>query len=604
MPDSAPTFELGGEGLSQEVERDSAKATRRRGLTVALPLIAVALVAVGLFFFAPQTGDYDVGQNLDADLCRSGPSGLGGPSEDGQDITGSATYLLDLRKPIGDPTAPGKSLNEIARRLQAGTELRVYALTENAAAPRRLLDRFCKPYGEREIVVRAAKDQGKGERDCDELPAQVSQRVRDLATRFCARRDALRGRIDRLAAKVPRVVANAYLVEALEHTAAAFAERPKPWHLYVFSDMLQHADWYSHLDLGWTGWDFALFAARHAERQTSLPDVAMPQGERLPVTVFYPPRRRVTESLRPRYAHQTFWRRYFATLATQRGEVDFVELSRAPVMEVARLMVTPAEELAREVAAVLEDTERRRKAAARSEAALAELESAAPAAAAPPSAGPGPATAATQSAPRPPAEPAAEPFATRPATPPATVPSRESAPARPAENSAAANRHAMPPAPASEEEPAVPAPLLADTLAPAEVAGFAAGAAAAAGEAALPACVISLKPEFASSLAPGGYPGGRRVNFGAAVVQVRYTVDDQGRTVDATVVANVEGVAAANSANLAEDTAAEVRRWEFTLPAGGDCALAPQVATFTYAERCRGSPVPTCRTVRKSVTVF
>ena len=553
-------------------------------LAVGLPLVAIALVAVGLFAFNGQPDDYDVEQSLDADLC---------PAE-AQELTGSATYLLDLRKSIGDATAPGQSLNDIGRRLPAGTELRVYAIADNAVAPRRLLDRFCKPYGEREVVVRAAKDQGKGERDCNELPAQVSQRVRDLAGRFCARRDALRTRIDRLAANTPRVVENAHLVEALEETAAEFADRPKPRNLFVFSDMLQHADWYSHLDLGWTGWSFATFAARAAKREAAAPAVpaavALPPGERLRVTVFYPPRRRVTESLRPRYAHQTFWRRYFEA---QQAEVDFVELSRAPVLEARRLMVTPKEEIAREIAAVLEDTKERREAAARSELALAELESRQPPPT-PPSAGPAPVAAPVGTFARP-AEPPAEPAITT------NTPSEEPAPAQGSENIGAAP--ATPPADASEE-PAVPAPLLAgaaDALAPAEASDSAAAGAT------LPACAISLKPEFAQSLAAGGYPGDRRVNYGAAVVRVRYTVDDQGRTVDAAVVPQVatEGDASGDLANLAEDTAAEVRRWEFALPGNRDaCALLPQVATFTYGERCRGSPVPTCRTIRTSVAVF
>ena len=563
------------------MERGSAtKATHRRVLAVGLPLVAIALVAVGLFAFNGQPDAYDVEQSLDADLC---------PAQ-AQDITGSATYLLDLRKSIGDATTPGESLNDIGRRLPAGTELRVYAIADNAVAPRRLLDRFCKPYGEREVVVRAAKDQGKGERDCNELPAQVSQRVRDLAGRFCARRDALRGRIDQLAAKAPRAVDNAYLVEALEESAAEFADRPKPRSLFVFSDMLQHADWYSHLDLGWTGWSYATFASRAAEREASAPAaVALPPDERLRVTVFYPPRRRITESLRPRYAHQTFWRRYFET---QQADVDFVELSRAPVLEAQRLMVTPKEEIAREIAAVLEDTKERREAAARSELALAELESRQPPPT-PPPARPAPAAAAVGTLAQP-VEPPAEPAITT------NIPSDEPAPAQGSDDIGAP---ATPPAGASEE-PALPAPLLAggaDAL-PAEAADNVATAGAT-----LPACAISLKAEFTPSLAAGGYPGDRRVNYGAAVVRVRYTVDDQGRTVDAAVVPQVatEGTAPDDLANLAEDTAAEVRRWEFALPGNRDaCALLPQVATFTYGERCRGSPVPTCRTIRTNVSVF
>ena len=584
MPDSAPISTSAGKGRFG-VERDSAtKAARRRGLIVALPLTAIALVAVGLFVFNRQAGDYDVEQSLDADLC---------PAET-QDITGSATYLLDLRKSIGDATAPGKSLNDIGRRLPAGTELRVYAIAEDAVAPRRPLDRFCKPYSEQDVVIRAAKDQGKGERDCNELPAQVSQRVRDLATRFCARRDALRTRIDQLAAKAPRVVDNAYVVEALEATAAEFANRSKPWNLFVFSDMLQHSDWYSHLDLGWTGWSFAMFAARAAERETSAiaasgasAGVALPQGERLRVTVFYPPRRRVTESLRPRYAHQTFWRRYFEA---QQADVDFVELSRAPVIEAPGLMVTPKEQLAREIAAVLEDTKERREAAARSELALAELERVNARPPTPPATGPAPAIGAVETPPR--------PAATSEPDTAIRAPSSEPAPLERTESSAAATP-ATPPAEGSEE-PAAPAPLLADALAPADASDSSTAGA-------LPACAISLNPEFAPSLAAGGYPGGRRVNYGAAVVRVRYTVDEQGRTVDAAVVPEVatDGAAPGDLANLAEDTAAEVRRWEFAVPANRDaCALVPQVATFTYGERCRGSPVPTCRTIRTNVVVF
>ena len=557
----------GGLGAVRLVQRVSVNATRGLRRFVVLPLIAVALAAGGFFVFNAPAGDHDVGHALDADLC----------SLEERQITGSAVYLLDLRKPLGDATAPGRSLRDLARDLAAGVELQVYAVTDDAAAPRRLLDRFCKPYSEAEIVIRAAKDQGQGERDCDELPAQVSQRVRDLASGFCMRRDAAQARIDQLAAKAPRVVANAYLIEALEHTLAAFASQPRPWRLYVFSDMLQHAHWYSHLDLGWTGWSFATFSSRQAERVASLPAaVALPEAQRLRVTVFYPPRRRVTESLRPRYAHQTFWRRYFET---HQAEVDFVELPRVPVMEAPRLMVTPREELTRDIAAVLEATEKRRKAAAQRELALANLDFDAPpvARSAPVRAGPASA----------PAEP---PSSRSPAT---DIASGDSTPAPLRADPAEPSSPAVPAAPDADvaAEPPVPAPQLADTLAPPTT-----------------ACAIALKPEFEASLAPGGYPGGRRVNYGAAVVHVRYTVDEQGRAVDAAVDANAgaPNVAQGDWANLAADTAAEVRRWRFSLPESNpaNCVLTPQTATFTYVERCRGSPVPACRTVRASVAAF
>lgn len=558
------------------VQRVSANATRRSGLRrfVVLPLLAVALAAGGFFVFNVPARDHDVGPALDADLCRL----------EERQVAGSATYLLDLRKPLGDATAPGRALRELARELAADVELQVFMVTDDDAAPRRLLDRFCKPYREADIAIRAAKDQGRGERDCDELPAQVSQRVRDLATRFCARRDALQARIDQMAAKAPRVVANAYLIEALEDTWAAFARRPGPWSLYVFSDMLQHASWYSHLDLGWTGWSFDAFASRQAARETpSRAGVPPPQAQRSQVAVFYPPRRRVTESLRPRYAHQTFWRRYFET---RQAEVDFVELPRAPVMEVPRLMVTPLEELSRDIAAVLEDTEKRRKAAAEKELTLAAATFDAPAPRpAPAAAGPAPG-AANSPGRRSPAAPAA---------------SGGSAPASRSEPSSPA----APAAPVADapEEPAPPAPQLADTLALTEALERTTTE-----DAPTTACAIALQPEFEESLAPGGYPDGRRVNYGAAVVHVRYTVDDQGHTVDAAVVANAgaQDISPGNWESLAADTAAEVRRWRFTLAESNpsDCALTPQTATFTYVERCRGSPVPACRTVRASVAAF
>lgn len=569
----------------------SANTTRLRGLRrfVVLFLLAVALAAGGFFVFNAPAGDDDVGHALDADLC---------PLEK-QLVTGSATYLLDLRKPLGDATAPGRSLRDLGRELAAGVELQVYAVTDDAAAPRRLLDRFCKPYSEAEIVIRAAKDQGQRERDCDELPAQVSQRVRGLATRFCARRDALQARIDQLAAKAPRVVANAYLIEALEHTLATLASRPKPRSLYVFSDMLQHADWYSHLDLGWTGWSFATFASRQAKRERASPaSASQPEEQRLRVAVFYPPRQRVTESLRPRYAHQTFWRRYFKA---QQADVDFVELSQAPAMEAPRLMVTPMEELSQETAAFLKDTEKQRTAAATKELTLADLNIDAPPVATPAGVAAEPALGTATPDDRSPATEASDESATTRSLEAIAEPAASPAPAAPPVQSAP-TPPAEPPADVAEE-PALPAPRVADTPAPADALGL-----ATVEDAPTAACAIALKPEFTASLAPGGYPGGRRVSYGAAVVRVRYTVDDQGRIVDAAVVANADSQEAAQDdwTTLAADTAAEVRRWRFSLPEShpDDCALTPQTATFTYVERCRGSPMPTCRTVRASVAVF
>lgn len=549
----------GGHAL---VQSTSGESVRRPGShrTVILPLIAIVAAVAGFLVFDTGQSDQDLGASFDDDLCPS----------DGQRISGSATYLLDLRKPLADAAAPGRVLADVGRDLAEGVELKVFAISDQATTPRRLLARLCKPYSEAEIAVSAAKDHSQGQRDCQDLPAQVSKRTRDLATRFCARRDALRARIDALAAEAPGTVANAYLLEAIQDTATALADRPAPRILYVFSDMLQHAEWYSHLDLRWTEWGFAAFQSKQAEAQPLRAGPALtPASAPWRVEVFYPPRARVTEPLRPRYAHQTFWRRYFET---QGAEVSFRELPRAPAYYAPQLMVTQADAIAQDIEAMLQDTERRRKAAAELELALTEFEGGdAPAqeADAPPTPAAGPAPQTEQLEPPPPlprvvrGSDAERPGASVVEPPPATT-------------LALAD---LPPLPAAPEPAGAPPSA---------------------------ACVIALKPEFTAALAPGGYPSEQRVSYGAGVVTVRYTVDAQGRTIDADVVARAEPAAGrqSNSAALTEDTAAEVRGWEFAFADANptDCALTPRIATFNYVERCVGSPVPTCRTVRANVT--
>ena len=548
-------------------------------------------------FFVLNTGqsDQDAAATFDDDLCPT----------DSQRITGSATYLLDLRKPLADAAAPGRFLAAVGRELAEGVELKVFAITDRAAAPRRQLARLCKPYSETDIAVTTAKDQTEGPRDCHNLPAQVSNRTRDLATGFCARRDALRARIDTLAANAPGTVANAYLVEALHDTATTLANRPPPRTLYVFSDMLQHAEWYSQLDLRWTDWSFAAFTPRLAEAMPLAVGPGLSSAPQAPwrAVVFYPLRQRVTAPLRRRYAHQTFWRRYFET---QGAQVVFRELPRAPAYHAPELMVTPSEAIAKDIEAVLQDTERRRKAAAQLELALAELERAAPA----PD---------DVAATRPPPQTAEH--AEQPAPPPRVVRGG------PDETRTGARVDAPPPAvpavtrpgigaDATRQVPRVPlAGNAGEDPAPAPNVAFAGpqppNPARRAGTAATPqqaACVIALKPEFAAALSPGGYPAERRVSYGAGLVTVRYTVDAEGRTVDADVVASTAaaGGRRTDSDALALDTANEVRGWEFSFADANpdDCVLTPQTATFNYVERCVGSPVPTCRTVRANVTAF
>lgn len=578
------------------VQSMSAVPVRKRGSRRAiwLPAIAIALAVAAFLVFKTPAGGHEAFPALDGDLC---------PTESAH-VAGSATYLLDLRKPLTDAGAPGRFLLEVGRELAAGVELNVFAVTDQPAAPRRLLARLCKPYAEAEIAGSTAKDSAESQRDCNDLPAQVSKRTRDLATRFCARRDALRVRIDDLAAAAPRNVANAYLVEALEHTRTAFASRPAPWKLYVFSDLLQHAAWYSHLDLRWTDWSYDAFTPR---REAALPAAANAPAAPWHVVVFYPLRQRVTEPLRPRYAHQTFWRSYFET---QRAEVAFRELARAPAYHAPPLMVTPTEALAQDIEAVLQDTERRRKAAAEMELALTEFD-----AGGLPAAADGPATAAapaTADAPLPQAAgPSPEPSPPAQSAPGGQAPAGASPQAEPEVRTPTdAGEPSQPSAPlvAAPPPPVVETVLANDALALAERSPSIKAPASPDASPQRPVCVIALKPEFAPSLAPGGYPGDQRVSYGAGAVTVRYTVDADGRTVDADVVANAEtqAVRPDDAAALARDTAAEVRRWEFSFAEANprDCVLAPRIATFNYVERCVGSPVPTCRTVRGNVAVF
>ena len=116
---------------------------------------------------------------------------------------------------------------------------------------------------------------------------------------------------DRLARNRPAVpVANSYLIEALEDAATELSEGSGPRTIYVFSDMMQHAEWYSHLDLEWADWNFADFESvralqtRRMGRRPSISDLA--------VQVHYLPRLDLTELPRTKRAHQTFWREYFA----------------------------------------------------------------------------------------------------------------------------------------------------------------------------------------------------------------------------------------------------------------------------------------------------
>ena len=303
-------------------------------LLVLLPIVAV-VVALAL---EVQDTLQEPGT---VDLCQAGS---------GDATTGHGAFLLDLQKPLapGHATLPGRLLRDVTLDLAAHTELEVFTLTDYAEAPRMLLGRLCKPYGNADLAVGTAKDQGEATRDCDDLPAQIPATVRESAERFCAEREALVGRIDALVrASRSGLVRNAYLVEALEETARDFDRLPGAKSLYVFSDMMQHARWFSHLDTGSGGWDFEAFAARREERG-ALAGAGPAPGPDWNTRIYYLHRRDVTERPEAKQAHRQFWERYFnerglagAQLAASR--LHFEE--QAPVLdyEADSLMAVPTQ---------------------------------------------------------------------------------------------------------------------------------------------------------------------------------------------------------------------------------------------------------------------
>ena len=304
---------------------NSHSRSRGRRLGVGAVVVSIALgVAAAALFWRLQTTETVAAARWDDDLCPL-------PSDD---VAGSATYLLDLRKPVGDAGAPGRLVRDVLGELGAGDELRVFALTGDPAAPRQSLGRLCKPYAEADLTVQGAK--GQGQRDCDNLPVQITERLSTAARRFCERRKALEARIEALAQGREGAIADSYLIEALEETAQALAQRPEPRRLYVYSDMIQHAPWYSHLDIAWPRWSYEVFASLRGGEAPSVGGAAASSVSPARVTVFYPLRRKLTEPLRPRYAHQTFWRAYFRE--TQGAQVAFRELPATPGYAAARLM--------------------------------------------------------------------------------------------------------------------------------------------------------------------------------------------------------------------------------------------------------------------------
>ena len=477
---------------------------------------------------------------------------------DGSATAGTVHLLLDLRKPVAAGVSATATL-EVARRLPAGTELAVFAVGDDPRTPRHHVGQLCRPYEDDALQVATAKDGGRERRDCDNLPAQISPALRTAATTYCRERSALARHVDQLEAAADPRVADAYLVEAIAESVRGLAAAPEPRALYVHSDMLQHAPWYSHLDLDWPEWVFEDFAA--------IPDTDPPSRRAdvpagLRVRVLYVPRIGLTDAPRAQTAHRVFWRRYF-------DGADLAFESRAPLAVYAatpRMALDsvprpgPAlpgdgeEEGAEAVSALAEVAQERTAAVRRRQEAEQELE------------------AVNRQI-----EAVAAESRTLDTAHDGLVAQIDDVGRQLA--STQAERH-RPQAELDNRAPLAPDP-----------------------PAVRLACDLALHPEFDTILAAERYLGEGTANHGAGQMVVRYAVDAAGGTLDGAAI-DTERSSATRPEDfdvLAADAIRFVSGWRFRVDCGPDAAIGPEgqagTATLTYRQKCVGAPIPRCRTV-------
>ena len=573
----------------------------QRRLLLFIPPILVLIVVFGLMLFIDAPRD-DLAIN--EDLCPSRA----------EEIVERAVFLLDLRKPLDAEHAslPGQLLREVAMDLDANSELQVFALASTSTAPRIALERSCKPYDNAELAVGVVAPG----RDCDDLSGPLPETVRDRTSRFCAWRDALQSRLDGLVARQQGApVENAYLVEAIEDTILEFSEFPGRHSLYIFSDMMQHATWHSQPE---TGVEYAGLSDQ-GEVQASLAPLLRTVDD-LRIKVFYVPRRGVTEGAQAKADHKDFWRDYFEDFSAE--GVEFEDQPLMAAYEAESLVGEPTE---MEMAAL--EREQLRLEREQIELALAEVEKEREAL-----------DAARQLA--------AEERQAREAREAELRRQRDMAQAREAEREAERQRlqaeqqrlereraeverreladqrardpllqesivQPGQPEPARTEPPqtiAARAPEPAPDASLGDVSPEEPSPESPVGQsqAASAPCVAQLKPEYATG--SDSYPGGRRVNYGGAVITVRYALNVEGETVDAetSVVSDSSNATRPRFLDaLARDTVELVKGWEFVFPQGSACARSQvQTAVFRYRSKCVGAPVPKCRTIQSDVTLM
>ena len=569
----------------------------RRILSVGLPIVLVGVVVAGVAVYLREPAQTD---RRDGDLC---PIGEGAIAE-------RAVLLLDLRKPWNDGASAflAEAVGDVASGLAADTELRVFALSGTAAAPRQAVDRFCKPYDGALLELAGDADDA-----CENLPPELADR--ESAMRFCTRRDRLQRRIGRLAAQHDGPVANAYLVEAIEETSLELAAASGPKSLFILSDMMQHAPWYSHAERDTASLSFSEFEQLRSDQNTLVGPAPGAVAD-VDVTIFYVPRSGVTEESPQRREHKRFWQEYvanaFATapifhdlpamprfeaapfglgtepeapnaewesLQREREEaerlLEVVERERAALEEARVVALERAEQLEREaarrqreLAAAEAEAEQRRREAAAAELAAANRLAQQPAG-----------TSEALSSPAP-VDFAAADAGSASASDDEPVASLPSAPvSEPAADLAAnldqdAAESAPPSTPPAAAQPP-PTPLSAPELPPIAATVVDAPSATA-------PCPMNPKPRFQG--ATPEYPERARRRFGEGAITVSYVVDEQGNTVDNTVSV-VESQSTARPEQFFDMFASQasefVQRLEYDFEADAGC-VRRQEATVTF----------------------